>query len=223
MDRATRRSDPQAAHTPSAPAKLPPPQPPPPPAPFSWSSSVLTMLTVLGAFVVLCTYASRLSTTFALAAARPVYGLYPAPVAAMLVGATCALICYLPTLAAVVTFLALYGTDIRRTSPAASADAPASVRPRPARVAWSLLHDGAATIKLALVVAPVYVYALGRGGEVVVENRALEAAAGGQLAAALMTLKIMMVGMKEIWDLVPMVVMRWDRDATRAAPVEGVE
>lgn len=179
---------------------------------------MLTMLTVLGAFVVLCTYASRLSTTFALAAARPVYGLYPAPVAAMLVGATCALICYLPTLAAVVTFLALYGTDIRRTSPAA-----ASARPRPARVAWSLLHDGAATIKLALVVAPVYVYALGRGGEVVVENRALEAAAGGQLAAALMTLKIMMVGMKEIWDLVPMVVMRWDRDATRAAPVEGVE
>ena len=77
---------------------------------------------------------------------------------------------------------------------------------------WSLLHDGATTIKLALLVAPVYVMAVGRA-EGALESRALEAAAGGQLAAAMMTLRIMVVGMREVWDLVPMVIFRWDRDA----------
>ena len=33
------------------------------------------------------------------------------------------------------------------------------------------------------------------------------------LAAAVMTLRIMLVGVCEIWDLVPLVMFRWDRDA----------
>ena len=80
---------------------------------------------------------------------------------------------------------------------------------------WSVLRDGANTIKLALVVAPVYVMALGRAGNagVPVQSRALDAAAGGQLAAAVMTLRIMLVGVREVWDLVPLVMFRLDRDA----------
>ena len=204
------------------------------------------MLTIIGAFVLLCTYAARLSTAFALAAARPVYGLYPPLVACALVGASCALVCYAPTALAVVAFLALFRTDIRVShnppppvgtpsrSPAPTPGPAAAAAPRArahaypsdtvsaagvrwARVGWSLVRDGAATIKLALLVAPVYVLAAGRAGLAGgrVENRALEAAAGGQLAAALMTMRIMFVGFREIWDLVPMVVLRWDRDAVR--------
>ena len=78
-----------------------------------------------------------------------------------------------------------------------------------------MLRDGASTIKLALVVAPVYAMALGRAGNggVPVQSRALDAAAGGQLAAAVMTLRIMLVGVREVWDLVPLVMFRLDRDA----------
>ena len=166
--------------------------------------------------MVLCSYASAWSTLFALHAARPVYALYPTLVAAMLVGGCCALICYVPTMLAVLAFQLLFDTDIRRAhapppgSPQAHAHAHA---PSVAEMGWSLLHDGATTIKLALLVAPVYVMAVGRAGAL--ESRALEAAAGGQLAAAMMTLRIMVVGMREVWDLVPMVIFRWDRDARR--------
>ena len=44
------------------------------------------------------------------------------------------------------------------------------------------------------------------------ESRSVEAAAGGQLAAAIMTLRIMLVGVREIWDLVPLVVFKLDRN-----------
>ncbi|TBU44320.1 hypothetical protein BD309DRAFT_43549 [Dichomitus squalens] len=184
--------------------------------PFSWSSSLLTMLTVIGCFVVLCSYASSASTLFALYAAQPVYALYPTLVAAMLVGGCSALICYFPTMLAVFTFQLLFDTDIRKTHtpPPGSALAHAQA-PAAREMGWSLIRDGATTIKLALLVAPVYVMAVGRVGSVAVESRALDAAAGGQLAAAIMTLKIMTVGMREIWDLVPLVIFRWHRDVRR--------
>ena len=140
------------------------------------------------------------------------YALYPTLVAAMLVGGCCALICYVPTMLAVLAFQLLFDTDIRRAH-APPPGSPQAQAPSVAEMGWSLLHDGATTIKLALLVAPVYVMAVERGGAL--ESRALEAAAGGQLAAAMMTLRIMVVGMREVWDLVPMVIFRWDRDARR--------
>ncbi|KAI1786458.1 hypothetical protein LXA43DRAFT_897961 [Ganoderma leucocontextum] len=201
----------------------PPPQAHPPHRPpFSWSSSLLTMLTTIACFAVLCVYASAASTRFALHAAAPVYGLYPALVAAMLVGGCCALICYLPTMLAVLAFQLLFDTDIRKRhtpppGPGSSSAHPLGQRQGAGELGWSVLHDGASTIKLALVVAPVYVMALGRAGSGGVESRALDAAAGGQLAAAVMTLRIMLVGVGEIWDLVPLVMFRWDRDARAQA------
>ncbi|RPD72406.1 hypothetical protein L226DRAFT_537209 [Lentinus tigrinus ALCF2SS1-7] len=183
-----------------------PPQPQPPP--FRWSSSLLTMFTLISAFVVLCTVASNASTLFALKAARPMYALYPSLVAAMLVGGMCALICYVPTMLAVFCFQVVFGTDIRKAG-----TPPEGTPTGYGEMVMSLLHDGASTIKLALVVAPIYVMAVGNQG--MVESRSLEAAAGGQLAAAIMTLRILLAGMKEIWSLVPLVVFRWDRDARR--------
>ncbi|KAI0364464.1 hypothetical protein BV20DRAFT_1039386 [Pilatotrama ljubarskyi] len=182
--------------------------------PFSFSSSLLTMLTILGSFVILCTLASFGTTYFAVVSARPMWAFYPAVVATMLVGGVCALICYLPTMLAVLCFQYLFDTDIRK-----GGAPPPGTQPTPpaqwGRMLRSLLRDGADTIKLALILAPVYVMAVGNSNHPRVENRALEAAAGGQLAAALMTLKIMLVGMKEIWSLVPLVVFRLDRDARR--------
>ncbi|KAM5539219.1 hypothetical protein V8D89_007092 [Ganoderma adspersum] len=211
------------------------PPPPPRPGAFSWSSSLLTMLTTLACFAALCAAASTASTRFALHAAAPVYGLYPPLVAAMLVGGCCALICYLPTMLAVLVFHLLFGTDIRKRHPRYEQG---DGRQGMGQVSmgeglgmgmgWSVLRDGASTIKLALVVAPVYVMALGRaggglglglglGGVHAARSRALDAAAGGQLAAAVMTLRIMLVGVREIWDLVPLVMFRWDRDARAQA------
>ncbi|KAI0761006.1 Plectin/S10 domain-containing protein [Trametes elegans] len=183
--------------------------------PFRPSASLLTMLTILASFIILCIAASYGSTSFALAAARPAYALYPPLAAAMLVGGMCAWICYLPTTLAVLCFLLLFGTDIRArgTPPPAVRHAAPPVRWRP--LLWSLLRDGADTIKLALVLVPVYVLAVGGAGRPHVEARALDAASGGQLAAATMTLKIMLVAVREIWGLVPLVVLRWDRDAHR--------
>ena len=200
--------------------------------PFSWSSSLLTMLTTLGCFAILCALASSASTRFALHAAAPVYGLYPPLVATMLVGGCAALICYLPTMLAVLAFYVLFGADIRkRHSPPPGLHAQGQQQGGAMAaigeegvgtgmgMGWSVLRDGASTIKLALVVAPAYEMALGRSGTVLgvglgaVKSRALDAAAGGQLAAAVMTLRIMLVGVCEIWDLVPLVMFRWDRDA----------
>ncbi|KAI9061212.1 hypothetical protein FKP32DRAFT_1594886 [Trametes sanguinea] len=183
-------------------------------APFDWSASLLTMVTILGSFGVLCTLASYASTHFAFRAARPMYGLYPSLVASMLIGGVCAFICYLPTMLTVVCFVYLFDTDIRK-----GGAPPPGMRPAPHNAARyvdlvrSLLRDGANTIKLALIVAPLYVMAVGNANHVHVESRALEAAGGGQLVAALMTLKIMLTGMKEIWSLVPLVVLGWDRQA----------
>ncbi|KAJ3004910.1 hypothetical protein NUW54_g4581 [Trametes sanguinea] len=183
-------------------------------APFSWSASLLTMLTILGSFGVLCTLASYASTQFAFRAARPMYGLYPSLVASMLIGGVCACICYLPTMLAVVCFVYLFDTDIRK-----GGAPPPGMRPAPHNAARyvglvrSLLRDGANTIKLALIVAPLYVMAAGNANYVHVESRALEAAGSGQLVAALMTLKIMLTWMKEFWNLVPLVVLAWDRQA----------
>ncbi|KAI9000484.1 Plectin/S10 domain-containing protein [Trametes punicea] len=186
-----------------------------PHAPFSISSSLLTMVTIIASFAVLCTIASYASTNFALAAARPVYGLYPSLVAAMLVGGVCALIYYIPTMLAVVCFMYLFHIDIRK----GGAPPPSMQRPVPAAqyrdLARSLLHDGADIVKVALIVAPLYVMAFGSSSHFLVESRSLEAAAGGQLVAAVMTLRIMLVGMKEIWSVVPLVVFRWDRQARR--------
>lgn len=158
------------------------------------------------------------------------YTLYPSLVAAMLMGGVCAVICYLPTMVAVLCFQALFHTDIRKNhtpppgvpvSPAnsgsgsgagASAGTAETGREVYREMLLSLLRDGANTIKLALVLTPIYVMAVGRGSQGLVESRSLEAASGGQLAAAIMTLKIMLVGMSEIWDLVPLVVFRLDRE-----------
>ena len=201
----------------------PPHHLPPDPPPFSWSSSLLTALTLIGCFVLLCLCASHASTRFALAAARPMHALYPPLVAAMLVGGVCALVCYAPTMLAVLAFQALFATDIRKShTPPPSVAAAQRDRPFPVP-SWEMvrdvLHDGAGTIKLALVLTPVYVLAAGRGlgggegeGERAAEARAVEAAAGGQLAAAIMTMKIMLVGVREIWDLVPLVVFKLDRN-----------
>ncbi|RDX43500.1 hypothetical protein OH76DRAFT_1447042 [Lentinus brumalis] len=185
-------------------------------APRDWSSSLLMMSTLMGAFVVLCTVASNASTHFALKAARPMYALYPSLVAAMLVGGVCALICYVPTMLAVLCFQAVFGTDIRQGgAPAPPPSASAEGRGVYGEMVLSLLHDGASTIKLALLVAPIYAMAVGHAPGTVVETKSLEAAAGGQLVATVMTLKIMLAGMREIWSLVPLVVFRWDRDARR--------
>ncbi|KAI0351782.1 hypothetical protein OH77DRAFT_1486906, partial [Trametes cingulata] len=180
--------------------------------PFSWSSSLLAMLTVLGSFFILCKFASFGCTHFAVVSAHPMWAYYPAVVATMLVGGVCALICYLPTMLAVLCFQYIYGTDIREggTPPPGMHSVPP---PRWGRLVHSVLRDGADTIKLALILAPLYVMVLGNPNHLRVETRALEAAAGGQLAAALMTLKIMLVGMKEIWSLVPLVAIRLDQGA----------
>ena len=167
------------------------------------------MFTLIGTFVVLLTLASNASTLFALRAAQPMYGLYPSLVAAMLVGAMCALICYVPTALAVLCFQAVFGTDIRQAG-----TPPVGAAVGYGRMVLSLVHDCASTIKLALVVAPIYVLAVGSEGPRV-EIRSLEAAAGGQLAASLMTMRIMLAATKELWGLVPLVVFRWDRDARR--------
>ncbi|KAI0635518.1 Plectin/S10 domain-containing protein [Trametes polyzona] len=183
-------------------------------APRDFSSSLLTMGTLIASFIILCTFASHASSAFALVSARPIYGLYPPLVAAMLVGGVCALICYLPTTLAVLCFQYLFDTDIRKggTPPPGVQQPRATPPPRFGELLWSLMRDGADTIKLALVLTPVYVMAVGSSNQVHVASRALEAAAGGQLAAAIMTLRIMVVGMKEIWSLVPLVVFRLDRD-----------
>ena len=192
------------------------------------------MLARLGCFAILCAF--RSSMRLALRRATPVYGLYPPLVAAMLVGGCAALICYLPTMLAVLVFYVLFGTDIRkRHAPPPGLHAQGQQQGGAMTaigeegvgagtgtgmgMGWSVLRDGASTIKLALVVAPAYEMALGRSGTVLgvglgaVKSRALDAAAGGQLAAAVMTLRIMLVGVCEIWDLVPLVMFRWDRDA----------
>lgn len=184
----------------------------PPRAPFSFSSSFLTMGTLIASFVVLCTFASYASTEFALVSAQPVYALYPSFFAAMVVGGVCACICYSPTMLAVLCFQILFDTDIRKGGTPPPGAQPAQP-PHYGELVMSLFHDAANTIKLALVIAPVYAMTLGSSSEAHVGSRALEAAAGGQLAAAIMTMKIMVVGMREIWGLVPLVVFRLDRDA----------
>ncbi|KAH9885771.1 hypothetical protein C8Q73DRAFT_716973 [Cubamyces lactineus] len=184
------------------------------------TSSLLTTATMVVAFLASCFLASSASARFALYAARPVYGAYPPLVAAMLVGGVCALICYLPTMLGVACFAYLFDTDIRKggTPPPGVHIVPsASCR----EMLHSLVRDGADTIKVALIVAPLYVMAMGGSAWTRVESRALEAAAGGQLAAALMTLRIMLVGMKELWSLIPLVVFRLDRDSRRQR--EGLE
>ncbi|KAI0819276.1 Plectin/S10 domain-containing protein [Trametes gibbosa] len=182
-------------------------------SPFSLSSSLLTMGTIIAAFVVLCTFASFASSRFALVSAQPIYALYPAFVAAMLVGGVCAWICYLPTMLAVLCFLYLFNTDIRKGGtppPTVQFNTPST---RYGELVWSLARDGADTIKLALIVSPLYVMAVGSSPQAQVGARALEAAAGGQVAAAIMTMRIMMVGMREIWGLIPLVVFRRDQHA----------
>ncbi|KAI0661867.1 hypothetical protein C8Q70DRAFT_877543, partial [Cubamyces menziesii] len=178
------------------------------------TSSLLATTTMVVAFITFCTLASSASTRFALLAARPVYRAYPPLVAAMLVGGVCALICYLPTMLGVAGFAYFFDTDIRK-----GGTPPPGVHLTPSESHRELLHslirDGADTIKVALIVAPLYVMAVGSSAWTRVESRALEAAAGGQLAAALMTLRIMLVGMKELWSLIPLVVFRLDRDSRR--------
>ncbi|KAI0749232.1 hypothetical protein C8Q80DRAFT_1101176 [Daedaleopsis nitida] len=232
------RSRPHQHTAPNAPALRPQPQPDrqrhppadgPAPAPFSWSSSLLTSLTLLACIAFLGTHAATLSTRFALHAALPLYTFYPPLLAAMLVGAVCAFVCYAPTMLAVLAFYAVLGADVRRSRVAPPAVGRAGARDREAgagagagamSMVLSVMRDGAGTVKLALLVVPVYVMAVGRGGwgwgerdgQRAMERSALEAAAGGQLAAALMTLRILGAGVREMWDLVPLVVFRWDRE-----------
>ncbi|KAI0649552.1 hypothetical protein C8Q79DRAFT_951131 [Trametes meyenii] len=213
------RAPPIPASSPASPPASPLTSPPasqptnaPAKPPFRMSASLLTTVTLIGSFFILCTVASYGSNYFAIVSARPIYALYPSLVAAMLVGGVCAFICYLPTVLAVLCFQILFETDIR-----VGGMPPPGVGPTPQtsylELARSLMHDAANVIKLALVITPLYVMALGSSNHVAVENRSLEAAGGGQLAAALMTLKLMLVGMNEIWSLVPLVVFRLDRDA----------
>ncbi|CDO71796.1 hypothetical protein BN946_scf184939.g20 [Trametes cinnabarina] len=106
------------------------------------------MLTILASFLVVCVFASYASTSFALRAAKPMYGIYPSLVAAMLVGGVYALICYLPAMLAVGCFAYLFDTDIRQ-----GGTVPPGLQParhddsRYLDVLRSLLRDGADTTR----------------------------------------------------------------------------
>ena len=72
----------------------------------------MAVLARLGCFAILCAF--RSSMRLALRCAALVYGLYPPLVAAMLVGGCAALICYLPTMLAVLVFYVFFDADIRK-------------------------------------------------------------------------------------------------------------
>ncbi|KAH9921237.1 uncharacterized protein BXZ73DRAFT_80007 [Epithele typhae] len=186
--------------------------PPPPPPPTHFYTFARRAFTIIVTFLLLLNLASDLSARFAHHAARPLYASYPAPVATGIIGAVCATICYAPTTLAIAAFLLAFRTDIRQRGGGAALDPPPGARTDWRRVARSLFADAAVVVKVAAVVSPALAYALGHGaGSAPPQVRAAEARAGGQLAAAGMTLKILVVASGEMWDLLPVAALTFDR------------
>ena len=69
-------------------------------------------------------------------------------------------------------------------------------------MAWSVLHDAADAARLGIVLGPVIVMLVDRKTEI--RSRmpmdALDAAAGGQLAAALMDSRILFAWLQQFWQ-----------------------
>ena len=159
------------------------------------------------------------------------YARYPSLVAGALIGAACALVCYIPAALGVVTCAVLFGVDIRVRAPSGGESQGSQRREgvSPARVARSVFRDAAQLVRIAGIGVPLYIALLGTGAGtgggayVRVETRALEAGSAGQFVALVAALRIMRAGVGEVWDLLPLVVMSWHRAAARRRREEEEE
>lgn len=154
----------------------------------------LSIIGVLAFLAPICLFTPYVNTYFALFIARPLYQVYPRVVAAMILGGVGGTICSIPVKLSVLAFHWLFHADIRSPrKPYISSHS---------RMAWSVIHDAADAARLGIVLGPVLVMLVDRKSEIRAREPldALDAAAGGQLAAALLDSRILFAWVHQLWQ-----------------------